>query len=71
MTFDELYYKCKDKGTARAFATKGGISVRMLNFLLQGKRYPSLYVWQAFLKARPDLKDEIDTWFYENLLCSY
>lgn len=71
MTFEELYRKCVGDGTAISFATRGGVSMRMLNYVLAYKRQPSVYVWRAFRKARPDLEDEIDAWFQENLLCSY
>jgi len=68
MTFERLYLKCRGEGTGKAFAEATGLSVRELDYVRVGDRPYSISVWRGMLKARPDLKEEINEWFLENVL---
>ena len=68
MTFEELYLKCCGEWTSKAFAEATGLSTREFDYVRAGDRPPSLMVWNGMLKAKPELREEINQWFLENVL---
>lgn len=68
MTFEELYIKAVGDGTRRAFAEESGLTEREWCYVVAGERRLTVTVWRAMLRARPDMREEINDWFLKNVI---
>lgn len=69
MTFDELFQKCVGESKIRAFVADTGLTERAWQYARRERTRPSLDMWAALVRQRPDLREDINSWFFENVLC--